>query len=195
MNISDLTWKRYDPFNDPHAPERDGLLLGNYIDGSPIFVGRGSSTYFRRYVFPARVYVNETTAKSGTYVVAYPNEFCDTSGTAQYLVANPDYDYKWISSTDGRMEMNAVGWKNSRVNISVARINLTRNDGVEISQLGASVETLGTIFYDPVRDTISTMGLKAYEALICVPKSVKYESQFCGNCFMFLIFVPDPAGP
>ena len=82
------------------------------------------------------------------------------------------------------MEMNAVGWANSRINISVARINLTRNDGTEISQIGASVVSLGTIYYNPVKDVISTMGLKSYEALICVPKSVKYESDFCGNyCF------------
>ncbi|KAL7015048.1 hypothetical protein ACKWTF_016260 [Chironomus riparius] len=175
----DLTWKRYDPFYDPHAPEKDGLLLGNYIDGSPIYVGRGSSTYFRKYTFPARVYINESNSKSGIYVVSYPNEFCDTSGTAEYLVTNPDYDYKWIASSEGQMEMNAVGWANSRINISVARINLTRNDGTEISQIGASVVSLGTIYYDPVKDVIGTMGLRSYEALICVPKSVKYESDFC----------------
>jgi hypothetical protein len=155
-------------------------LLGNYIDGSPIYVGRGSSIYFRRYTLPARVYINETAYRSGIYVVSYPSEFCDTSATAEYLVADPNYDYKWISSSHGQMEMNAIGWSNSRVNISVARINLTRNDGTKLSQIGASVVSLGTIYYDPVKDTITTMGLKSYEALICVPKNVKYEAQFCG---------------
>jgi len=141
------------------------------------------------YVLPARVYINETARKSGVYVVAYPNEFCDGSKKAEYLVANPSYDYKWISSSQGHMEMNAVGWSNSRVNISVARINLTRKDGTKISQIGASLVSLGTIYYDPVRDTITTMGLKSYEALICVPKDVKYESQYCGNFqFFFAIF-------
>lgn len=83
------------------------------------------------------------------------------------------------------MEMNAVGWADFRVNISVARINLTKSDGSKVSQIGASVVSLGTIYYDPVKDVIATMGLKAYEALICVPKSVKYESQFCGNYCSF----------
>lgn len=140
------------------------------------------------YTLPARVYINETTYKSGIYVVSYPNEFCDTSRTAEYLVANPNYDYKWIASSQGQMEMNAVGWSNSRVNISVARINLTRNDGTKISQIGASVVSLGTIYYDPIQDRISTMGLKSYESLICVPKDAKYETQYCGN-FLLSFFV------
>ena len=117
--------------------------------------------------------------------MSYPNEFCDTSGTAQYLVTDANYDYFWIMSSQGQMENNAVGWTNSRYNMSVARINLTRNDGTAMSQVGASVSSLGTIYYNPVQGAITTMGLESYEALICVPKNVKYQLQLCGNDFYF----------
>lgn len=78
------------------------------------------------------------------------------------------------------MEANGIGWRIGSYNTSISRINFTQDDGNFVSQIGVSISSVGTIFYNPFKNVVSSMRMDTYEALVCVPKDIEYEAEFCG---------------
>ncbi|CAG9798215.1 unnamed protein product [Chironomus riparius] len=78
-----------------------GVFVGNFQSNNPAFIGRGIHENLR---VTGRI---QTVNPPGLYHVSFGKIHHIPKGV-EYLVKNPNYDYKWISSSNGEYVENAI---------------------------------------------------------------------------------------
>ncbi|KAG5668136.1 hypothetical protein PVAND_016088 [Polypedilum vanderplanki] len=161
-------WRYYDTVNDPEAPLKYGIFVGNYYDKSPIYVGRGYQTCWG--ITPGRIAVNGTKPPA-VYSPCDGTEYGDSNTTAQFLVYNSSQTYEWVL-----MSPSDLGYENEKVNnnnqyiMAVARINLTELDFGDFNQVGVVFLNFNdTRYFNPAKNVSFKRNGKPVEMLICYP--------------------------
>jgi hypothetical protein len=153
------TWREYSSKSDPNAPLIDGVSMGSYHDGSPLFVARYK--YSKKHYEPAYINING----------AYSNEG-NNETLVRYLVMNPDLEYTWRSIRPEDFYENAVLINEE---LPVARVNLTDKQGRAFSVLASLTLSKTAVYYDPIDDYYGTTAKAPVEILTCTAKGVEED--------------------
>lgn len=177
-------WKHYDPVNNPSAPATDGILIGNYYDKTPIYLGRGNDIC--EAISPARVNILNQTQSPGVYTSCDGIELKDTSSTAEYLVRNPDYTYFWVNASSNDKILNAVKWNYLADTLAVSRIKIyNRKTKSRFDTIGKTFVGAGTWYFNPMTNYTDSFGMQDVEILLCSPnnstKPIIAPAKGCGK--------------
>ncbi|CAG9798216.1 unnamed protein product [Chironomus riparius] len=144
-------WRSY---HGTLEPMYYGVFVGSFDTGVPIFVGRGSYDDLK---VTGRI---QTTHPTGLYHISGGSVHHIKSGM-EYLVKNPNYDYKWIPSINGEFIEDAIspGYTPSREVHFVGRIKI---DGRTF--YGKMIPNVGLHYENANGDEIIA---QKYEMLVC----------------------------
>jgi hypothetical protein len=148
-------WRSYE--HGSQEPLVNGLYVGNFNQGIPAFVGRGVYDDLR---VTGRIQVSEP---SGLYHPSATRVHYITKG-AEYLIKNPNYNYSWVSSSNGDYVDDAVspGYTPGRETHFVGRIKI--NDRTFYGKMLINVG----MYYENANN--AEVHTSTYEVLTCVPK-------------------------
>ncbi|XP_070492432.1 uncharacterized protein [Chironomus tepperi] len=144
-------WRSYHGTNEPLVY---GVFVGNFNTGIPAFVGRA---LYDDMIITGRI---QTSDPAGLYHVSAWSVHHIVNGV-EYLVKNPNHEYKWIASTDGQYVEDAVspGYTPGR---GVSFVGRTKIDGR--TYYGKVIPTAGMHYEDGNKREVAT---KKYEILTC----------------------------
>ncbi|XP_070492428.1 uncharacterized protein [Chironomus tepperi] len=148
-------WRSYHGTGEPMVY---GVFVGNYNTGIPAFIGRGSYDDLR---VTGRIQMSDP---KGMYHVSGGSIHRITGGL-EYLVKNPNYDYKWIPSANGEYVEDAIspGYTPGREVHYVGRIKV---DGRTF--YGKMIPNVGMYYEDGNQKQALT---SKYELIICTVPS------------------------
>lgn len=148
--------------SDPNSgPKVDGFQVGNFNTNFSVYIGRsGERNLGRAQATPAE--------KAGVYYLNQLNlktAFDNSPHTAEYLVKNPNYHYKFVQSRNGVKVHNALGLHregNQSFYIGIARI-------LENTYVGKVIPGEGLVFIDKNDNRVI---ITSYEVLTCTSPDV-----------------------
>lgn len=99
-------WKKY---TGDKSPETDGFNVGTYTDEISSYIGRGTSKCINGCDYDlGRIQIDPSTSSGAYYLNDLPAVEKFDNITAEYLVKNPNYFYKWTASRSGIKVENAL---------------------------------------------------------------------------------------
>lgn len=150
-NPSVHEWRSYHGTKEPMVY---GVFAGNYNAGIPSFIGRG---IYKDAFVTGRIQIS---SPSGLYHIFEGSIHYIVKGV-EYLVKNPNYDYKWVSSGNGEYVDDAIspGYTPGREVHFVGRIQI---DGRTF--YGKMIPNVG-MYYENAnqKETLA----KKYEIIVC----------------------------
>lgn len=139
---------------------------------------------------PGRLSINASSKKFGVNMCCYEEwdwfwlyyyEYRDNT-TAEYLVKDPKYHYKWVSVTAKEVNDYAVFFKTGNYTYVISRVDVTSHYGFEYYQAGLTLKGLLTFYYNPETYSKDQMNDLPIDILTCSTTEIVAEPEPEGLC-------------
>ncbi|KAG5667391.1 hypothetical protein PVAND_015372 [Polypedilum vanderplanki] len=179
--LCSITLVKYNALTNPTAPRSNGIYIGNFFDGSDVYVGVINQTdgipCFYEHSYPARITTNGT--NPGGYTECVIDDFSNTN--VYYLKNDPNFIWVETNSTAVTSVPNLIRYTTpTGFDYAFGRIRLTASNGKSYITVGKVHLTI----FDDARIWYWTefgtgYSFTGYEVLACRNESGVY----CNNSY------------